>query len=61
MVSVGGAPLTLNAQMARAFNEAFVKPQGKGDIFRASDLPGALLSGPKPISTATLLLAATSG
>lgn len=41
-VTVSGAPLTLGAQMAAAFNEAFAKPQGKADVFEAGETLGVL-------------------
>jgi len=41
-VSLTGAPLTLSAQIAAAFNEAFAKPQGKGDVFQPNEALGAI-------------------
>jgi hypothetical protein len=41
-VSVSGAVLTLGAQMAGAFNEAFAKPQGKADAFQPGELLGTI-------------------
>jgi hypothetical protein len=41
-VSISGAPLTLGAQMAAAFNEAFAKPQGKSDIFQTGEPLGMI-------------------
>ena len=41
-VSLSGAALSLTAQTAATFNEAFAKPQGKVDIFQAGEILGAL-------------------
>ncbi len=41
-VSVGGAALTLSPQTAETFNEAFAKPQGKADVFRAGESLGTI-------------------
>lgn len=41
-VSVSGAALTISAQMATAFNQAFAKPQGKADVFAAGEALGSI-------------------
>ncbi len=38
-IAISGAPLTLGAQMASAFNEAFARPQSKANVF----IPGEAL------------------
>lgn len=41
-ISVGGVLLSLNAETATAFNEAFGKPQGRDDAFHAGEAFGTL-------------------
>lgn len=41
-VAVSGAALTLDAQTATTFNEAFAKPQGKSGVFLAGEALGSV-------------------
>jgi hypothetical protein len=41
-ITVAGATASLQAATATAFNEAFAKPQGKANVFRAGDLLGTI-------------------
>ena len=41
-VSLGGVSLTISPQTAATFNEAFAKPQGKGDVFHAGEPLGSI-------------------
>jgi hypothetical protein len=41
-VSLSGTALALNSQTAVAFNQAFAKPQGMEDVFRAGEAMGSL-------------------
>jgi hypothetical protein len=41
-VSVSAAPITLSAQSAASFNEAFAKPQGQSEVFHAGESLGTI-------------------
>jgi len=41
-ISVAGAPLPLTAATAQSLNETFAKPQGKADVFSATETLGTL-------------------
>jgi hypothetical protein len=41
-ISLSGVGLTLSAQMATAFNDAFAKPQGRADVFTTGESLGTI-------------------